>query len=90
MTPLADPGTAAARVNLLFREKAFWLFAGGHRAGDMRRLVRQYGRAWDTVYPVGGYVYGAPFSNEVAIPFDFTETQNNPLLNGKQCIDVLP
>src|SRR5205807_2635254 len=41
---LADPGTAAGRVDLMFSERAFWLFATGHRLGDLRRLVRQYGR----------------------------------------------
>ena len=53
--PLDDPGTADARVDLMFRERAFWLFNTGHRLGDMRRLVRQYGRAANTVYPWGEY-----------------------------------
>ncbi|HEX6316905.1 MAG TPA: hypothetical protein VFZ73_18665, partial [Gemmatimonadaceae bacterium] len=42
---LTDPGTPEARVSLMFREKAFWTFARGQRLGDLRRLVRQYGRA---------------------------------------------
>ena len=52
---LADPGTAAGRVDLLFRERAFWLFLTGHRQGDLRRLIRQYGRFENTVYPIGLY-----------------------------------
>ena len=44
MAPLADPGTAASRLNLQFREKGFWTFARGERLGDFRRLIRQYGR----------------------------------------------
>ena len=41
---LTDPGTEAERVSLLFREKAFWTFSRGQRLGDLRRLVRQFGR----------------------------------------------
>ena len=43
--PVTDPGSSAASVDLLFRERAFTLFATSHRLGDMRRMVRQYGRA---------------------------------------------
>ena len=37
MGPVTDPGTADARVDLMFRERAFSLFGTGHRLGDMRR-----------------------------------------------------
>jgi starch-binding outer membrane protein, SusD/RagB family len=43
LAPLADPGTAAARVDLLFAERGFWLFGTGSRLMDLRRLVRQTG-----------------------------------------------
>lgn len=60
---LSDPGNQAARVDLHFRERAFWLFLTGHRHGDLRRLVRQYGRAAESVFPTGqwraGIAYGA-------------------------------
>ncbi len=52
---LSDPGTLDGRVDLLFSERARWMFATAHRLGDMRRLVRQYGRSADTVFPVGFY-----------------------------------
>ncbi len=55
MSALTDPGSADARVDLMFRERAFWLFNTGHRLGDLRRLVRQYGRDPLSVYPVGDY-----------------------------------
>lgn len=55
LAPLADPGTDAARVDLTFQERAFWLYMTGHRLGDLRRLVRQYGRAAESVYPTGAY-----------------------------------
>ena len=82
LAALADPGTAAGRVDLLFRERAFWLFATGHRLGDLRRLVRApYNRAVTSVYPVGTYpkgtVYGA--NTELPVPFD---ERNNPLYTG--------
>lgn len=63
-----DPGNRTARVNLLFRERAFWFYLEGSRLGDMRRLVKQYGRSASSVYPMGNYtqhqkysVYGAAY-----------------------------
>jgi hypothetical protein len=53
--PLADPGTDTGRVTMLFNERAAWLFMTAHREGDLRRLVRAYGRAQDAVYPTGPY-----------------------------------
>ena len=44
-----DPGTAASRVDMLFRERAFWMYFTAHRLGDMRRLVRQYSPRLETV-----------------------------------------
>src|SRR5258708_12475837 len=54
MAPLADPGTQAGRVALLFREKAFWTFGRGQRLGDLRRLMRDYGYPNDssTTFPL--------------------------------------
>jgi hypothetical protein len=56
LSDTTDPGTATARVSLLFRERAYWLFLTGHRQGDLRRLIRQYGRNQDQVYPTGPYL----------------------------------
>ena len=50
-----DPGTAAGRVDLMFRERAFSMFGTSHRVGDLRRLTRQYGRAKESVWPTGAY-----------------------------------
>jgi len=52
---LTDPGIDSARVDLLFRERAMWLYLTGHRQGDLRRLVRQYGRDRENVWPSGVY-----------------------------------
>jgi starch-binding outer membrane protein, SusD/RagB family len=82
---LTDPGTADAQVDLLFRERAFWLFLTGHRLGDLRRLIRQYGRTADTVFPSGTYFKGGqPYGAAVNLPLPATET-NNPKVTG--CLD---
>jgi hypothetical protein len=55
----SDSTTAAPsqafREDVMFRERAFWLFGTGTRLGDMRRLIRQYHRAADSVFPAGTY-----------------------------------
>jgi hypothetical protein len=84
LAPLTDPGTAAARVNLLFRERAFWMFSTGHRLGDLRRLIRQYGRAQDAVFPTGVWFKGGPYGADVNFPVPDAET-NNP--NFHACTD---
>ncbi len=88
MTPLTTPTSPAASVNLLFAERARWLWLTGHRLSDMRRLIRQYGRGVNTVFPNGAYfknnlIYGT----DVNLPVPITE-QNNP--NFVLCIDRNP
>ena len=88
LTPLTDPGAEAARVDLLFRERAFWLFSTGHRTGDLRRLVRQYGRAANSVFPTGAWHKGGTYGTDVTVPIPQAE-QNNPNLPSASttCID---
>lgn len=81
LAPLADPGTQVGYENLLFRERAFWLFATGHRLADLRRLMRQYGRGEDAVFPTGTHFKGDPYGNDVALPVPFDE-RNNPNFTG--------
>ncbi len=79
MTPIAAaPTTQAAAVDLLFRERAAWLWLTGHRLGDMRRLVRQYARPANTVFPVGPVLTraGSTYGNDVNYPVPFDETAN--------------
>jgi hypothetical protein len=78
LAPLSDPGSPTARQDLLFRERAFWMYATGHRLGDLRRLVSQYGRAVDDVYPSGAYpgLAGNEYGNTVVFPVPFDEEQN--------------
>jgi len=61
LAPLTDPGPSpndSLRVDMLFRERGFWMFSTGHRLGDMRRLMRQYNRSVNTVYPTGAWFKG--------------------------------
>ena len=92
MAPLpgSAPTTQAAAVSLLFEERAKWLYLTGHRLGDLRRLVRQYGRPANTVFPTGNLpaplagVYG----NDVNLPIPFDE-RNNPKATAG-CLDRNP
>ena len=82
---LAIPGNDAAAADLLFSERAFWLYATGHRLGDMRRLIRQYLRPADSVFPTGDYHKGgATYGSDVNLPIPIEE-ENNP--NGGVCLD---
>ena len=87
LAPLTDPGSAATRIDLTFRERAFWMFGTGHRFGDLRRLVRQYGRSQAQVFPSGAYLKGGTYGTAVVFPLPIEE-RNNP--NYKGCTDLLP
>ena len=89
MSALPTPADQASAVDLFFREKALWQFERGYRMGDLRRLVRQYGRAQDKVFPSGPFVRnGTPsgtFGTQVAFPVPDHEL-NNPNFHG--CLDT--
>ncbi len=87
MPALTDPGTPEARLDMHFREKAFWTFSRGQRLGDMRRLVRQYGRAINDVYPRGQHYKGGDYGTDVTLPI-VTDERNNPNFVG--CTDNNP
>lgn len=83
LAPLDDPGTPDARIDLLFRERAFWLFLTGHRHADLRRLVRSYGRQESDVYPSGAYpAAGQSYGSDVTIPIPLEESISNPHFTG--------
>lgn len=78
---LNDPGTTSARIDTLFRERAYWTLQTGHRQGDLRRLVRPtsaggYGRAATQVYPVGGYPAGGAYGDAVSLRIPDSEKPN--------------
>lgn len=69
--------TTTAQVDQLFKERAYWMFLTSHRLGDMRRLIRQYGRANESVFPTGPYPKGGTYGTDVNVPVPQNE-QNNP------------
>jgi starch-binding outer membrane protein, SusD/RagB family len=77
LPPLTLQATTEAQVNQLFKERAYWLFLTSHRLGDLRRLIRQYGRPANTVFPNGTYFKGGTYGTDVAVPVPQSE-QNNP------------
>jgi hypothetical protein len=79
LPPLGAPGDLTTATDLLFRERAFWLFGTGHRLGDLRRLIRlPYGRNAETVFPTGVYYKGGlTYGVDVNLPLPLRET-NNP------------
>ena len=80
LAPLVDPGTAAARENLHFKERAYWLWLTAHRLGDLRRMVKFYGRTQAQVFPTGPYPranIGGQYGTDVNLPLPIDEA-NNP------------
>jgi len=101
LAPLTDPGPSlgdSLRVDVLFRERGFWMFSTGHRLGDMRRLVRAtsapavgrvggYGRAINSVYPNGAWFKGGNYGDAIQMVLPVEEL-NNPNFHG--CTDRNP
>jgi hypothetical protein len=95
LSALTDPGTDVARQNLVFRERAYWLFLTAHRVGDLRRMIRQYGRGAETVFPTGSYssngratVYGTDTSFPIPVEeLNNPDVPQDPAPNLKGCIN---
>ncbi len=77
------------RVNVMFRERAFWLYTTGRRFGDLRRKVRQYRRPFETVFPIGLHPtltsVQRVFSRNANLAPPATEVESNPKYAG--CFD---
>jgi hypothetical protein len=86
MAGLPTPATQTDATSLFFREKAFWQFGRGNRLGDLRRLIRQYGRDQADVFPTGKFhkAGGAAYGTDVNLPITDNEKQNQ-LFTG--CLD---
>ncbi|HEY2064812.1 MAG TPA: hypothetical protein VGG84_02560 [Gemmatimonadaceae bacterium] len=95
-TPPASPAPittvpldAPSKQNLLFTERAYDLYLTAHRLGDLRRLIWQYGRNSEAVFPTGPYnplgaAAGNNYGTDVNLPIPFEES-NNPQYKG--CLD---
>lgn len=83
LTAADIPATPAGQQDLLFSERAFTLYLTSHRLGDMRRLISQYGRNSESVFPTGPYNPGSPskagtlYGTDVNLPIP-AEEENNP------------
>ncbi len=83
------PATPLAQRQLLFTERAYWLFLTGSRQGDLRRLVRKYGVDREEVYPTGIYTvpgYTDVYGTDISFGLDAREFIN-PLFTGCQYDD---
>ncbi|PHX96728.1 MAG: hypothetical protein CK531_06930 [Gemmatimonadetes bacterium] len=78
------PATKDQAATLFFREKGFWTYGRGQRLGDLRRMIRQYGRTEDNVFPKGVYFKGGLYGSDVNFPVPDAE-KVNPLFTG--CLD---
>lgn len=64
-----DPGSPQGRENLLFDERANWLYATGTRLGDLRRRIRLYGSSQASVLPAGPYhKFGGSYGSDANLP----------------------
>jgi hypothetical protein len=91
MAALPTPANKEAAISLYFREKAFWVWGRGQRLSDLRRLMRQYGRPEDQVFPTGRFSYAGnelgSYGHDVNFPVPDPELPN-PNFTG--CIDRKP
>jgi hypothetical protein len=78
---VTDP---VAREDQLFDERAYWMFGTAHRMSDLRRLVRQYQRRQEDVFPSGDYFKGSSYGTQVALPVP-QEEENNPKFSRAAC-----
>jgi starch-binding outer membrane protein, SusD/RagB family len=89
MAALPTPPDQASATDLFFREKALWQYERGYRMDDLRRLVRQYSRPQEQVFPSGNFTRnGTPsgqFGTQVAFPV-VDDEKSNPNFHG--CLDT--
>ena len=69
------------------------LFRSGQRLGDLRRLMRQYGRSEAQTFPTGNHYRGGTYGHDVNFPV-VTDENNNPNLvtlgTKSACLDRNP
>lgn len=82
---LLPAATLAAQEDQLFKERAYWLYLTSHRLGDLRRLVRDYNRGAETVFPTGTYHKPGTYGTDVNSPIPQAE-DNNPNFERSACV----
>jgi starch-binding outer membrane protein, SusD/RagB family len=82
LTSADVPATDAGREDLLFAERGYTMWLTAHRLGDLRRLIRQYGRAQAAVFPTGTFFRdGLQYGTDVNFPI-YVDENNNPEFTG--------
>lgn len=90
LADLVDAGqTTAQLVDIHFKERAYWLWLTSHRLGDLRRLIRQYNRSEDAVFPIGPTMQETARGDQVAMLVPFSE-RNNPNYDPEACVGTAP
>jgi hypothetical protein len=92
LPPLVAAATPQAQQDQLFSERASWLFLTSHRLGDMRRLIKNYGRGAETVFPTGNYIkagVATTYGTDVNSPIPQAE-DNNPNFTRSACSVTTP
>lgn len=84
LPPLTPAVGATAQQDQLFKERAYWLYLTSHRLGDLRRLITQYGRGAETVFPTGQYFKSGDYGKDVNTPIPQAE-DNNPNFTRASC-----
>ena len=74
-------------TDVLFRERAYWMWLEGHRLGDLRRRIRNGTGTAATLFPIGAYPKGGVYGPDVNFPIPVAE-DNNPTNTG--CFDRNP
>lgn len=93
LAPLTDPGTAAAQVDMIMDERVLWLYSQNTRLFDFRRLLRQYGRNAESVYPTGAYLKAGTYRTDIQFPVPVDEANNPGAVEGSDgtlCTDRNP
>jgi len=83
------PTTNDAAIDLLYKERAYWLWLTGHRLGDLRRLVNQYDRSIESVYPTGAWWKGGNYGTDVVLQIPQSE-EGNPQFSRAACVASQP
>jgi len=83
LKPLEAAATEQERIDTHFAERAAWLFVSAQRQGDLRRLVRVYGRTASDLYPQGTYAGngGGLYGEAITVPIPPAE-RRNPMFRG--------
>jgi hypothetical protein len=79
--------TLPVTIDMVMRERAFSLWGTGHRLGDLRRLLRRYGRVGAQAFPSGNYHKGGTYGPDVTFPIS-NPGDGNPNFAG--CLDRNP